>query len=176
MPTTGVWFDVAGTYPVEARPLPGYEFVSWSGPVANPLQAATTVQLNSNVVLVANFQEKGNDVAVPALITLITSVFPGGSGKVGIAGNYNVAATNVLADGTSGITAVPFAGWTFSHWVGTDGEEIRTARPPDAEVRILIRRWRWKTCPWTWPAGWFRSGWKIFMVMHCGMAVAPSCR
>ena len=127
MPPTGVWFDEAGTYPVEARPEPGYEFVCWSGPVADPASAATRVQLASNTVVVAVFQAMGNGVETPGSIPLVTSVFPPGSGRVGQYGNYNLPATQVLADGSTKVTAVAEAGWAFSHWLGDGAAEMLSA-------------------------------------------------
>ena len=36
MPPANAYYDESGSYPVEARPAPGYRFVSWNGPVADP--------------------------------------------------------------------------------------------------------------------------------------------
>jgi alpha-tubulin suppressor-like RCC1 family protein len=127
MPPAGVWFDEAGSYPLEARPDPGYEFVSWSGPVADPSAAETSVALASNSVVVATFREMDNNVATPEFIPLVTSVFPAGSGRVGQFGNYNLAATQVLVDGSTKVTAVAETGWEFSHWLGTAAAEMLSA-------------------------------------------------
>jgi alpha-tubulin suppressor-like RCC1 family protein len=127
MPPSGVWFDESGSYPVEARPDPGYEFVSWSGPVDDPTAAATRVQLDSSVVVVATFREMDNNVATPESIPFSSSIFPDGAGRVRLAANYNEAATEVLADGSTEVIAIAEAGWEFSHWLGEGATEMLSA-------------------------------------------------
>ncbi|MDD2600393.1 MAG: FG-GAP-like repeat-containing protein [Kiritimatiellae bacterium] len=124
LPPAGVWFDEAGTYPVAARPEPGYEFVGWSGPVGNPAAASTSVQLNANVVVAATFQKMGDNLATPGFIPLAVSVSPDGSGRVGQSGNPNLTATGVLADGSTKVVAIASPGWKFSHWIGSKAAEM----------------------------------------------------
>lgn len=130
MPPAGVWFDEAGSYPLEARPDPGYEFVSWSGPVSDPSSPTTRVQLDSNVVVVATFQEMDNNVATPESITLATTIFPEGSGRVELAGSSGQTATHVLADGSTEVIAIAEAGWEFSHWIGAGAVEMLSPTTP----------------------------------------------
>ncbi|MDO8491783.1 MAG: hypothetical protein Q7T04_07205 [Dehalococcoidia bacterium] len=44
---------------VSARPAAGYTFANWTGPVADPNNPNTTVTLNSNVSVTANFVQSG---------------------------------------------------------------------------------------------------------------------
>jgi alpha-tubulin suppressor-like RCC1 family protein len=127
MPPAGVWFDEAGSYPLEARPEPGYEFVAWSGPVADPASASTRIQLASNTVVTATFREMGNNAATPESIPIVTSVFPDGGGRVTPFAINNATPTQVLADGSSKITAVASTGWEFSHWIGDGAAEMLSA-------------------------------------------------
>lgn len=62
-PGEGTYAYPAGTVvPVAATPDEGYQFHSWTGDVthiANPNAASTTITMNGNYAIVANFQTEG---------------------------------------------------------------------------------------------------------------------
>ena len=165
MPPAGIWYDEAGSYPLEARPDPGYVFVAWSGPVASTSSQHTSVQLDTNVVVVAEFRQRDDNLATPASITLTATVFPAGSGRVELAGAPGQAASQVLADGSTEIVAIADTGWEFSHWLGDGVLEILSPRTPvipsgaalvevtacfrpqRAAVPACARRYKW-LCRW----------------------------
>lgn len=128
MPPAGVWFDEAGSYPLEARPAPGYAFVSWTGPVAEPLSPVTSVNLLSNLVVAATFQAMGNNVALPQPVPLSAAVFPDGCGRVERVGAPGQDATQALQDGSTEVIALAATGWAFSHWIGEAAVDTLTAR------------------------------------------------
>jgi polyhydroxybutyrate depolymerase len=50
-------YDVGTVVPLVATPASGYHFVSWTGPVANTYIASTTINMNGNYSVTANFEE-----------------------------------------------------------------------------------------------------------------------
>jgi hypothetical protein len=62
-PGEGTFLYPAGTVvPVVATPDEGYQFHSWSGDIqhiANPNAASTTITMNGNCAIVANFETEG---------------------------------------------------------------------------------------------------------------------
>jgi uncharacterized repeat protein (TIGR02543 family) len=91
---------------ITATPTAGYQFVNWTGDVANPNSASTTVTMNGNKTVTANFE-----LIPPTQYTLTTNVSPVGGGTVSGAGTYN-------AGDTATVTATPTAGYQFDHWEG----------------------------------------------------------
>lgn len=128
LPPPGLWYEEAGTYPLEARPDPGYVFDAWTGPVADPAAAVTEITLAGNTAVSARFIPAGSQFASPAGIPLTVTVFPPSSGRVEAAGSPGAPATSVLADGSSELIALPESGWEFSHWIGSAAAEILSAR------------------------------------------------
>ncbi|HPN35565.1 MAG TPA: hypothetical protein PK843_13705, partial [bacterium] len=98
---------------VTASPASGYQFVNWTGNVANPNSATTTVTMNSSKTVTANFSQTtytltaGNDGHGTVTLTP-----PGGTYAAGT---------------TVTLTPVPNSGYLFSSWTGTnDGDVINT--------------------------------------------------
>jgi len=58
VPSTGVHtYNANAVVNISAVPADGYQFVNWSGDVANPNSAATTVTMNNHKQVTANFQQ-----------------------------------------------------------------------------------------------------------------------
>jgi pectate lyase/NOL1/NOP2/fmu family ribosome biogenesis protein len=110
-PAAGGTVNGAGTYnagtvvTVTATPAAGYSFVNWSG-AASGTNPTTTVTLNSNQAVTANFQ-----AIAPTTYTLSTTASPAAGGTVSGAGTYN--AGSVVT-----VTATPAAGYNFVNWSG----------------------------------------------------------
>ena len=93
---------------IQATPASGYEFVNWSGDVADPSSPTTTVTMDDDKTVKAVFQQKSNQ----ALLTM--QIDPAGGGNTGPEPGTHVFNLNDKIY----ITAVPNPGYTFSHWTG----------------------------------------------------------
>ncbi len=90
---------------ITATPASGYQFVNWTGDVANPNSASTTVTMNANKTVTANFVLSR---------TLTMAVSPSGGGTTNPAiGDHNYADGTVVS-----LTATPAAGYQFTGWTG----------------------------------------------------------
>ncbi|MBN1155238.1 PKD domain-containing protein [candidate division KSB1 bacterium] len=88
----------------------GYRFLNWTGIVADPLNANTTVLMDANKTVTANFVVD----AAPITYTLTMAVDPLAGGQVNpIAGQHVYAAGQIVA-----VSANPQAGYTFQGWTG----------------------------------------------------------
>ena len=111
----GATSPVAGTYtyysgdvvPLSATADAGYHFVNWSGGVADPNAASTTVLMDASKTVTANF-------ALDTTFPLTIAVSPSAGGTTNPApGTYNYSSgTNVTVDAT------PNAGYHFVNWTG----------------------------------------------------------
>ena len=54
-PASGSYFNSGTAVPITALFNPGFRFTGWTGPVANPSSAATSVNMTGPLTLVANF-------------------------------------------------------------------------------------------------------------------------
>ncbi|MBZ5603097.1 MAG: Ig-like domain repeat protein [Acidobacteriia bacterium] len=63
-PASGSYYTSASVVNVSATPNSGYNFSSWSGPVTNPANAATTVTMNAPTTLTANFTAGTTNLAL----------------------------------------------------------------------------------------------------------------
>jgi len=111
-PAVGQHTYAAGTVvPISATPAGGYQFVNWTGnvgTVANVNAASTTVTMNGNYSVTANFA-----VAVPYTLTMAAT----GSGSTSPA-----VGPHTYTAGTSvSITATPAGGYFFSQWTAPAG-------------------------------------------------------
>ncbi len=100
--TGGGTYNVGSTVPVTATPAANYQFVNWSGPVADPNSPSTTVTITDTTTVTANFIR---------LYTMTVTVTPTGSGTVTGAGTYTSGSVATL-------TATPIAGYRFKSWSG----------------------------------------------------------
>ena len=92
---------------VTATPALGYAFVNWTGDVANANSAFTTVTMDADKTVTANF------VSVPTYV-LTTAVNPSGAGTISpSAGDHAYNPGTVVA-----VTAAPSSGFAFSSWGG----------------------------------------------------------
>ena len=108
----------------------GWEFDSWSGDVANPSFSSTTVTIDTDKSVVANFVE-----ILSALYTLRATCQPNGGGSVtfsplGEADQYEAGSSVKL-------TATPAAGYIFGSWGGdlnSDSNPAIVTMDSDKEV------------------------------------------
>ena len=92
---------------ITATPALGYAFSSWTGGVADPNAASTTVTMNADKTVTANF------MAVSTYV-LTTAVNPPGGGTINpAAGPHTYNQSTVVA-----VTATPNSGYAFSSWTG----------------------------------------------------------
>jgi hypothetical protein len=54
-PPSGGYYDAGAVVPVQAISAPGYSFVNWSGPVADPRQSVTSVTMDASKSITAFF-------------------------------------------------------------------------------------------------------------------------
>jgi uncharacterized repeat protein (TIGR02543 family) len=96
-------YTPGATVEVLAGANPGWQFVSWSGAVADPNATSTTVAMDADKTVTANF----------ALITntLSTTVSPADGGSVSGAGSYDYGTTATAQ-------AMPAADYWFTGWSG----------------------------------------------------------
>jgi hypothetical protein len=96
-------YDVGTVVDITATPAAGWEFDSWSGDVANPNSATTTVTMDSDKTVTANFIQ----------------VFTLTMAKVGSGTTDPAVGDHTCLDGTVvNITATPDSGWEFDSWSG----------------------------------------------------------
>jgi phosphodiesterase/alkaline phosphatase D-like protein len=92
---------------ITATPALGYAFSSWTGGVADPNSASTTITVDADKTVTANF------TSVPTYV-LTTSVSPEGAGTISpAAGNHPYNQGTAVA-----ITATANSGYVFDHWGG----------------------------------------------------------
>lgn len=122
-PAAGVHTCNAGaTVNVIAVPIPGHRFVSWSGDVANPANDTTSIVMNGNKSITANFEAD--------TYTLTLAVSPANSGTIApVAGTYTYPAGQVVQ-----IAATPATGYQFVSWTGD------VAQPNSATTTVIINQ------------------------------------
>ncbi len=74
-PASGQFFNAGTVVPVSATPNSGFAFANWTGPVADPNSASTTVTMNAATSIVANFTATGPTVS-PTSIDFGTVIDP----------------------------------------------------------------------------------------------------
>ena len=109
LPTTGNWYAANSQVPLSVTPNTGSIFTSWSGPVANPNSAATTVTMTGPLSVTANLS------GIPALTSKVT----GKSGTIdnrlwtvtmtnsGVGSATNVNITGLIITPGTGVTCTP---------------------------------------------------------------------
>ena len=115
VPGEGTFARNAGTVVnLVATPLGGYEFVNWSGNVgtiANVNAASTTITMNSNYSITANFA-----LIPPVQYSLTISSTAGGSVTVPGEGTFARNAGTVV-----NLIAIPVGGYRLVNWTGDTG-------------------------------------------------------
>ena len=89
---------------ISATPDAGWQFVNWSGEVADPDSASTTVAVNTNKTVTANFNQ---------ITYTLTMAVNGGGSTIPAVGTHPYPVGTVV-----NITATPDAGWRFVNWTG----------------------------------------------------------
>ena len=124
-------YDYGAAASIVATPNANYHFVNWTGTgvaagkVANPTAASTTITMDGNYTVVANFAIDQK--------TLTSSKF--GNGTVTMPGigtfyyNYGTA---------PGIVATPNANYHFVNWTGTGVTAGKVANPTAASTTITM--------------------------------------
>ncbi len=108
-PAIGVHtYDDGTVVNISTTPSKGYQFVKWTGGVADSTSVSTTVTMNANKTVTANF------MAVVTIDTLNMAVIPAGEGTTTPA-----IGVHTYNDGTVvNISATPAAGYHFASWIG----------------------------------------------------------
>jgi hypothetical protein len=103
----------AGTYEegtvvdIMATPDEGWVFLSWSGDVADPNAASTTVTMDGNKTVTANF-------ILESLVEYTLTILINGNGSTNPAvGEHKYTSGTVV-----NIIATPANGWIFQSWTG----------------------------------------------------------
>jgi uncharacterized protein YkwD len=121
-------YDVGTMIGLVAIPASGYRFLNWTGNVGtieNVEAASTTITVNGNCSITANFEH-----LAPEQFDLATSSTPGGSVVVPGEGTFTYAA------GTSvNLIATPTTGYQFVNWTGDVGT-IGDADAPSTTVTM----------------------------------------
>jgi Fe-S cluster assembly iron-binding protein IscA len=109
---------------IMATPDAGWQFDSWTGDVADPGSASTTVTMDADKTITANFTQVGG-------VTYTLTITTNGNGSTTGAGTY--------AEGTVvNIMATPDAGWQFDSWTGdvADPGSASTTVTMDADKTV----------------------------------------
>jgi Leucine-rich repeat (LRR) protein len=110
-PTAGSHTYGAGAViSITATPAIGYQFDGWSGDmgaIANVNAASTTITMNNNYSIIANFEQTEG-----ISYTLTTTANPSGGGSVSPSGGTYPSGSQLT------LTATAASGYTFSHWAG----------------------------------------------------------
>ncbi len=115
---------------ITATPASGYRFVNWTGTVADAGSATTTVTLNANVTVTANFEV----ISAPQF-TLTMAVNQIGWGTTNPPAGSNIYDENTVLT----ITATPAAGYRFVNWTGdvANANSATTTVTLNANVTVM---------------------------------------
>jgi uncharacterized repeat protein (TIGR02543 family) len=111
---------------LNATPGNGYQFDGWTGDVSDVGSASTTVTMNADKTVVANFS---NSINTKTLIIKVN-----GAGSVNpSAGEYSYSKGDVAS-----ITAIPDAGYRFDGWIGnvSDASSISTSLTINSDTTV----------------------------------------
>ena len=113
-PTAGQHTYAAGAVvTIIATPVSGYRFVGWSGDmgtIANVNAASTTITMNDDYSIIANFSE------IPGTYYTLTMAVTGSGSTSPAVGQHSYAAGTVVP-----IVATPAGGYRFVNWTGNVG-------------------------------------------------------
>jgi len=118
-------FDAGTVVTLTAIPRTNWKFVNWTGDVASPSSASTTVTMDGDKTVIANFVER-------PIYTLTIA-------KVGKGTTTPAVKTHISREGhVMTITALPTAGWRFGGWSGdVSGTTASIEVTMDADKRIV---------------------------------------
>lgn len=105
-PATNHTFDEGEVVTVTATPDSGWNFVNWTGDVADPDSATTTVTIDSDKTITANFAQPSSDKQLTMAVD--------GNGTTDPAIGAHTYSSGTVVD----ITATPDSGWQFVNWTG----------------------------------------------------------
>ncbi len=113
---------------ISATPAEGWRFVNWTGGVADPNSPSTTVTLDANKNITANFAPRDSFA--------LTVNIEGEGSTSPAAGTHNYARDEVVE-----VTATPAAGYKFDSWIGdvSDPAAATTTITIDADKVITAR-------------------------------------
>ncbi len=121
-PSIGIHnYDENTVVNITATPAAGYEFVNWTGDVADVNSPTTTVIINGDKTITANFTQ--------LMYTLTTSTDGNGSVTLNPPGGSYVSGSQVI------LTPIPSIGYQFGSWTGANASEIVLA---DGDYKLLI--------------------------------------
>ena len=111
---------------ISAAPAAGYTFVSWTGDVADPNAASTTVTMDADKTVTANFTTITHDLTI--------AVNPAGGGTTLPTFGLHTYAENAVVN----ISATPEAGYAFVSWTGdvADPNAASTTVTMDADKTV----------------------------------------
>jgi Divergent InlB B-repeat domain/Domain of unknown function DUF11 len=118
-PASGQSFQSGTVVNLQATPAAGFNFANWTGSVANPSAASTTITMNSAQTVTANFTQQ--------MFTLTTGVSPAGAGTVTPPSGSSFAGGSVV-----NLQATPNPGYSFVNWTGA------VANPSSASTTITM--------------------------------------
>jgi len=119
-PAAGEYTYAEGTVVnISATPAEGWRFDGWMGGVANPNSASTTVTVDGDKTVTANFSEMPTHT--------LTIVVDGEGATTPQAGTHTYAEGTVV-----NISATPAEGWRFDGWTGS------VANPNSADTTVTM--------------------------------------
>ncbi|MEE4312536.1 MAG: T9SS type A sorting domain-containing protein [candidate division KSB1 bacterium] len=108
VPAAGVYvFDVGSdtVVNIQANPATGYRFDGWTGDVADPNSASTTVTMDGDKDVTANFMRE---------FTLTVALTPVGGGTIDPGLGVHTYDSSAVVN----LTATPASGYVFDNWTG----------------------------------------------------------
>ena len=99
-------FETDAVVSLKAVPASGYEFDSWLGEVVDPSSVTTTVNMDCDKTVIANFSQ----IQIMHTLTIQVS----GSGSTAPTVDIYSYGEGTVID----ITAIPDSGWQFDSWTG----------------------------------------------------------
>ncbi len=121
---------------ISATPANGYSFANWtitsgSGNIANANNSSTTVTVNGNVTVRANFTQNQTQY------TLTVNRNPAAGGSVKVANNDYSSPVTVNGGTSTAISATAASGYTFTNWTVTSGSaQINNANSASTTVSL----------------------------------------
>jgi len=127
-------YDAGEEVSLVASPAAGYQFVNWTGDVANPNSATTTVTMDSDKTITAKFEPPPSPPP-PGQYSLTIEVEGQGT-TVPPVGSHNYDEGSEVE-----VTAIPEEGWQFDGWTGdvADTNSATTTITLDADETIVAK-------------------------------------